>query len=656
MLNTQKLLYILPDVTYVAELLPTKKPHTFSIHSFRQINGEFMTDEENLLVENISKLFSKLEPGEYHLILPDFLFTNTIINVSAASDAKIASYLKETLLPSLELNTNSHQVQSTKLTEFKGNAKVQLSAIEKLLLSPLKVAAADHDITLTAVSPLSWTIKSVVSLEPSVSVLQIGSKLYTAFHYIGVDQATISEVTDVEAVVETIKTLKGSEPSIQTIYLLSNSLIEEELKDKLSGTIPIQQLATFKEEDSQMPSYVRYIIECGMKTLSISDFPVPQFKVGKPTEEDRHAFATLQDNQEMPNSSEDEDRDDLSDLESEDEGENDGTIEGEEGETLVLPKPIQISLDDKDEDVLQEKDEDATDEDLVENLDDEPKSSDSKEDEEPDDHDDMLKNMFADDDLVSELPKAVTFTEKTKTTVMSVTDLTDDEEDTTEEEIQEKPVVTSTLERKTDISAPKSSIKSTTENLDSDDDISLEQFAEGGETKISPTAEPIKNKTGAGSMLKMIFITVCVFFLTVAIGVGVGYFVLNWSNNQEPQTPTVEPTPVVEVIPTEAPAEEASPSASVKPEELSILIVNATTKAGHAGSTKSALDKAKVGTTKAANAKGDYVPGAYVLMSTEDQGLIDFLTETTSLDLKFSDEQKVEDSTEVYDAVIVLAE
>ncbi len=137
--------------------------------------------------------------------------------------------------------------------------------------------------------------------------------------------------------------------------------------------------------------------------------------------------------------------------------------------------------------------------------------------------------------------------------------------------------------------------------------------------------------------------------------------VLQWSTSDEPQSPQVEEV-AEEVTPSPTPAEEASDSAeladasAVDPEELSILVVNATTRAGYAGTTKDKLDDAEVGTTAAANAKGDYEPGYYVLMSEENPDLLAFLTQTTELDLEFSDEIKTEDAAGTYDAVIVLAE
>ncbi|NCN24102.1 MAG: hypothetical protein COU65_02555 [Candidatus Pacebacteria bacterium CG10_big_fil_rev_8_21_14_0_10_42_12] len=290
MLNTEKLLYVLPDVSYIAELLPTKKPNSFSVQSFHQINGTFMNDNE-FIPEHIVKLCDKLEPGEsYHLILPDFLFTNTIVSVEETSDAKIKQYLKTELLPSLDLSTETHELETFVLTELKGISKVQISAIEKTLLSPIRAGSDAVSAKISAVSPLSWAIKSVISLEPSISVLQIGDTLHSALHYIGVDQTMQSTVSDVEAIAETIKTLKGAQPSIQTVYLLTNELVQTKLKELLSDTLPLQQLSSFSDDHDKLPSYVKSIIESSMRTLSIDQFPVPRFKIGIASPEERKQY------------------------------------------------------------------------------------------------------------------------------------------------------------------------------------------------------------------------------------------------------------------------------------------------------------------------------------------------------------------------------
>ncbi len=105
MLNTRKFLYILPDSAYIAEVLPTKKAHTFAIQAFRQINGHFINEDE-FIAENVEKLIKKIEPEEYHLILPDFLFTNTIVDINQTSETAVKNYLKEQLLPNLSMVEN----------------------------------------------------------------------------------------------------------------------------------------------------------------------------------------------------------------------------------------------------------------------------------------------------------------------------------------------------------------------------------------------------------------------------------------------------------------------------------------------------------------------------------------------------------------------
>jgi len=304
MLNTQKLLYILPDVAYIAELLPTKKPHSFAIQSFRQINGTFL-DENEFIPEHIFKLFAKLDEGEsYTLVLPDFLFTNTIVTVNETSDAKIKQYLKTTLLPQLTLEAKTHLIETFVLTELNGSARVQLSAIERSILAPIRVGAHQAKVTIDSASPLSWAIKSIVSLEPSITVLQIGDRLYSGLQYIGVDQTMQATVAETEVIAETIKTLKGAEPSIQTIYLLTNALVEKRLAELLSGTLPLQQLGSLSDDAEKMPAYVRQIIESSMRTFSIADYPVPKFSLSPATEAEissyKEQLATVPQGDTMP--------------------------------------------------------------------------------------------------------------------------------------------------------------------------------------------------------------------------------------------------------------------------------------------------------------------------------------------------------------------
>jgi len=276
-----RLLYVLSDLAYIAKLIPGKKAHDFILSDFRQINGEFL-DENILLEANLVKLFSKLEAGSYKLVLPDFLFTSTIINIELDNEEAVKEHLKNKLLPELGINEEDYYLDTTVLSNYKGSFKVQLTALEKSVVAPLAKILEDHkDVKIDTISPLSWTSKSIISLEPSVAILQMGNHLFLAEHYIGVDQCYAVEVGEAENFTETVKTLKGVEPSLQTVYLLTNSLVDDAIKEKLKETLPVQQLADLASENGNMPSYVKQIIEAGAKTYSIPEFLLPQFVLDK---------------------------------------------------------------------------------------------------------------------------------------------------------------------------------------------------------------------------------------------------------------------------------------------------------------------------------------------------------------------------------------
>lgn len=591
-MNTQKLLYILPDLSYVAELLPTKKPNTFSIQTFRQINGEFM-DENVFLPESIDKLFSKLEKEEYQLILPDFLFTNTMITVQATDDEAIAAHIKEKTLPDLELTQDSHHIETTVLSQLKDNARVQLTALEKSLLAPIRAACDKYQIKISTISPLTWTIKSVVSLEPSISVIQIGSNLYAALHYIGVDQAVIANISEVDVIAETIKTLKGGEPNIQTIYLLANHLVEQQLGEQLAQTIPVQQLASFKEEESKMPSYVKQIIEAGLRTLSIKDFPVPKFKPGKASTEDKAALASGVVSSDTIDTTDTKEEEIMSDL----------------------PKPSQKKAS------------------PAASAKDEPKEAQTEKTEK-----------------VEEPKTEALETKEEKPVSVEV------------EEIESAPAKAETQKPESE-PEPDSGPEPEQQEVDLSRFASQAQESEPIEIKSMTKTEGAgqeKNKTkGNKTMLRMLFITLAVFFATVAIGIGIGLLILNVtnSNSDAPETPVVitqdqqtdEASAAAQAEPT------ATPAAELDRAEYDILIVNATTKAGYAGTFKTALEEAKYKSVTAANAKGEYEEGLYVLMPEEDKALVDALAEDTELDLVFAEGYKTEDAAEKYNAVVVLA-
>lgn len=586
--SSKNLLYLLPDVAYAVELMQNKDGNGYVVRDFLQVNGEFM-DENVILPESVAKLVGKLQPQGYDLILPDFLFTNTVVNVQKTGDEAVKQYIQDELIPSLEISQESHSVQAFVLTEFKGTSKVQLSALEKSLLDPIRAVFQGGDApSVKNIYPLSWTLKSLISLEPSISIVQMGANLYLAQHYIGVDQANEASAEDAEKLVETVKTLKGAEPSIQTLYLLSSALVESKLKDGLKDTLPLQQLADDSEE-SEMPSYVRQIVEASAKTLSVADYKVPVFIMEAGSIPASKAVMPAQ--EETMEETKDEVIEKLEAVEEEDE-----LIEAEElaepAEPADLPTPAE-----------------ATEPELK--FADEPEAEESEEDEidEPID-----EPVVASTPITPPAPAPIDLSQFSS------------------REGVDEPA-------ETVAPAPVKKAKSVTP-------------AVPAAPVAAPTKPVIKNEPGTNNMVRMIFIGLASFFVTVGIGLGIGLGLLTFTQKDA----DTNPAPLVETTPTPEPTVEPTPAVEFVRADQQVLVVNATTRAGYAGQIATRLRTAGFTDVDAQNATGDYETGNYLLMDTSDQSIVDLLSEDTQLDLVMGEEKTVEDPDGEYSIVIVLAE
>jgi hypothetical protein len=741
MLNTKKYLYILPDSAYIAEVLPAKKPHTFAIQAFRQINGEFLDDNE-FLASNVEKLIKKIEPDEYHLILPDFLFTNTIVDIHQTEESEVKKYLRDVLLPSIDLSKGTHEIDTFILTQHQGKSKVQLSALEKSLMAPIQKAAAEQRVSITHVSPLSWTIKSVVSLEPSISTIQIGGMLYLAQHYIGVDQSVSFPIEEIDNIVETVKTLKGAEPNTQTMYLLTNALVESALKEKLSGTLPIQQLANAAEEQEGIPSYLKQIIEAGAKTLDIADYPVPRFELGKYTGEITPVAAQTE-------------------ILTSDEPKQKGHKESEEtAQELIqdhtLPSPTMIPASEPSPEIPPSSELElplptaptvlpAPSEPLLteKSVGGSNKSPLKKDDNDGDNDDDGVFSIAEPVAPVMSTPAIADLKTAPAAPVEEVVqapkniDINDVDEKTTLQKpaTQSEPVVApqaktftasapsnlqtlfkpQVIEPLATVTAAASSLAASTPAsvvsttsitstatpsmaktstpLLSPNVVPSNYAPVSTMTNTTPTPQPnfssmpsmqtpsslpsmssqntprtvIKNKSGTGSLFKVIGITIGALVVTVALGVGIGFGVLKLTEKRGSaldQSPVVmtssEPTSSAVASPSVAPV--ASPSttpASSFPakSKAKILIVNATKVAGQAGKLKSTLAAAGYKTIDTGNAKGTYsTPGMFVLLAKDDAATESTLSTDSGTTLTFKDAKDTEDPKGAYDAVIVIGQ
>lgn len=607
-----RLLYLLADLAYVAKLIPAKKAHDFVLADFRQINGEFL-DENILLEANLAKLFSKLEAGSYKLVLPDFLFTSTIVNLELANEEAVKTHLKEKLLPELNIDQAHYYLDTTVLSNYKGVFKVQLTALEKSVVAPLAQILQDHqELKIESISPLSWTSKSIISLEPSVAILQMGDHLFLAEHYIGVDQCYAVPVAEGENFAETVKTLKGAEPSLQTVYLLTNSLVDDAIKEKLKATLPVQQLADLASENESMPSYVRQIIEAGAKTFAIPEFLLPKFSLDKNYRVDEGAATSGSAAAENERETDDDDEEeDLSNL-----------VKPAVVGAAVLPSPILVSG--------------SKVEVAVENLDEDELQSKSKAEPESESEPELESTS----DLVA-AAKSESQSNLASTQVKEV------ESEKEEKEIDFSQFANLAL----DPSVFDKNQITKTPNLQESTQEKVKQNMSNTERQV------IKNPNDGSSVGKMIIIGFLSFLVTIALGVGIGLAYLHWTNQQIASKPVVEvePSPTLTITPTATP----TPSPTIDKTAYKILVVNATTKAGYASAIVNKIKAAKFENVNAKNAKGIYDKGDYLLVKTEDASsaaLLKELETATALSLNIKTSIQDEDSANAYDAVVVLGQ
>ena len=700
MLNSSKLIYILADLAYIVELLPAKKNGGYAISSFRQVNGGFF-ENDDLNQENIGKLFTKLtNDSPYTVILPDSIFTDTILTVDNNEKQSAEQFVRDKVLANLSITDKSHQIKITELDKNKNKTRVQLTAIENSHLSIIAQAAQKNSVEVERILPLSWTVKSLIVLEPSLGMIQMGNNLYLSLHYVGVDQTIQRSIESIEDLFESIKTLKGAQPGIQSIYLLTNTSIEDKIQEKISESLPIKQLAKKKkgDDDSAMPSYVQAAIEAIVLVLKDKNNKIPVFTLENQElkiVEKQGIVNKEQKNNLIKNTNKE--------------------INKEENMTdTKLPKPstaknTKKAHSSKKADKKDKKVKKTATEDKKEEKNSDPKTTIVT-------IDDLMKRLPAqktDDKVVGDEKveekstvaavaadkSAATDTKSEETTdAESVSESTANDKATSGEvEIEDVPVSSPSAvdTESTSLDAKSAEDKkteeitsldeSTSKDVDKDDkaekadsniedvkeaeSIDLKQFAgdtddsESEGTKKSELSEDkeksmkkdvIKNKDGLSGFVKTILVGLVVCAITVAVGVGIGFLVVSKQGGQDVESPIVEPPADTEVAPTATPTPE--PVAEIDKSELSVLVVNATTTAGYAGKFKTMLENAEYGEITAGNSKGDYEEGFYILMAEENQDLIDAVAEDTELTLEYSDQYSVEDVDGKYDFVLVLSE
>lgn len=642
MSTATKILILLPNLAICAELLPTKKPHSYSIATLSTHSLEVM-QKGGFNILALEKIFSTLEKdGSYHLILSDSLFTQTIQTINAESDSAIKEEIKSKILPALDLSTNTHFLVPTVLNQHKGATRVQLTAIEKELLLPLRVIAGKHSIDLNSLTSLSWSIKSMITLEPSVSVIELEGILYIAQHYIGVENCASFNHLELKSAGALISSFKKSEPSTMSVYAISSAEVASNLRDLIKLELPLQKMneATQASESDEVTTC---LLETIAKTISITDFPVPYLQLPKATGLEIKEYLAV-------NSATDSS---FKNSVTINQAVND--IKENKGEIM----PAQANTDSKKEMEVVQNEESAKEEEGLK-----IKTSSSTPVVAPNSSEPLPK------------PTAVT-------TSIS-------------ENLQSSPQNNSIANNENINSEAQPSINTTSigQKLNSSSStvqtgIDLTQFAGGQLGSSSQQLKPVQNNDGGKPMMRMIIVMVVALVVTVSLGVGVGMYITNQAKKDATPTPvvSVQPEPEIEEVAIDedaSPSTDASESAQASGsatattsatkantankatasatqtdvKKSKILVVNATGRAGLAGTVKDTLTKAGFTNTSTGNAKGTYEEkGNFVFVKGEDASIVDFLEDATKLTLTLNEDLgKVEDPQGSYAVVIVLNE
>lgn len=650
MAKDKRFLVVAPKLALIAELGPTKKAGFYALRSLRQINGDFITDQK-LITANLTKLFGKLDSDqEYSLVLPDNLFLDRIENVSATSDAEIKKHLSEEILPDLKINLSDYQIKTASLLQLGQTSRIQISAAEDKLLEEIARALSEveNPPIVTDIIPLSWLTKSIVTLEPSLSIVQIGDELLLAQHYIGIVQTRTFELDEVGEVVNFIKKIKEKEADLQTIYLLTDEKIEKTLSKGLRDLLPLQQLSGAETGDGVAPMIKTYL-EAAARSLDIPEYAIPFYSLAKITLPPSSAAAKEVSKEteaiKIEAMTEEEPEIDQAEIliETEDAPEEESTKSVDE--------------DEKDNGMLETKDseEDIS---LAEAVEKEKELNNVSQ---LGSIDALSEEEGAEDDQTSVPVVATTVAAATMVAAAAPKTPTA----TTTEADDKMPTSTSsnsslTLPKNdapTNVSHQSALVKEEKNMSDFNYEPSLAQRespVEQQQPAMAVTPPPRKSSDGG----KKIFVFIGVFLATVAVGLALGFGAIALLNKdtQKAENITPEPTPVTEV---EVPV--ATESAEVLEEidraKEKILVVNATKTAGLAGKLQTTLKSAgytQVETGNSADAELYTTETYYVLVPEENKSLVTDLEKATNKTLTTGTSYDDEDGGKDYDAIIVI--
>ena len=710
MVKSKHLLVVAQKLALIAELEPTKKAGFYVLRSLRQINGDFIKNNQ-LITDNLVKLFGKLDTDQtYTLVLPDNLFLDKIENIPAITDNEIKKQLSEQILPDLKINLDDYQIKTASLLQLGQTSRIQISAAEDKFLAEITQALSEVENSplIENVVPMSWLTKSIVTLEPSLSIFQIGDELLLAQHYIGIVQTKKFDVSELVELVNFIKKLKEKEADLQTVYLLTDEKVEKALNKGLKDLLPLQQLSGAETGDGVAPMIKAYL-EAAARSMDIPEYAIPFYSLEKIKILSTSAAATPT---KAVNSSQNQDTNEITTENETETSENEAT-----SETENIPEAIEENETDIEKASEMTITDDAGN---LETLD--PKSQKISEDnsDEINSINSKGKNENLENSEDISLAEAVAKEKKMADVNQfgSIDDLSEEESSssvnssafnrnsipanstavgmavaTTAINSSSASAKTAEIARDVGTRLENDSISNTSDekmthhnylsaekNASADNIISQPALVKEEKNmsdfnyepslaqRETPTGQqipansyqasvtPPPKKTASGGKKVMVFLGI--FLLTVAIGLALGFGAIALLNKDTQQAEDVTPKPTpAPVIEEPVASESAEVLEKIDRTAEKILVVNATTTAGLAGKLQSTLKEAgytQVETGNSADSELYKSESYYILLPKENKSLVTDLGEVTQKTLTAGTSYDDEDDGKNYDAIIVI--
>lgn len=590
------ILFISPDQSFFANLNTEGK--TAELTDVTSIDMAVIKNNK-VQTDLLEKALAQLDVKSLQLIVSDDIFLHYIGDFPVNDKLSLEEHISNTVGKAFPDQEDPLHIVTLDLAKTARIQTIQITAMSKENLQSISDAFHVSGITLKNMIPASFVVKAFVSIDPSLFVLQTPNSYLLTSHYIGVEYAKTIDSSDISNLTEELATLKDSHPHLQHVYL-SLAEDDESIKTAVEEVFPSQPVTIPKiKADSDTP-HVLKALTLGYREVIENKFPYPQFEMPESTATPSSKSAVEEITPIVAKEEEVEDEKETIEpvedkkVEKDEEKEESSPLQKPVAPAMVTPVVPKL---------IKPETSISADSDNIKSV--EVKS--------PTVSSPVIKSPIT--------PPAVAVTPTPVAPIKTISSTV-----TPDKEVKPvAPVTAATSLNTAGITPPASTPKTTV----------------------------VKKKRNIFSYILLGTVIAIVIGL-VGGGIVISQSALQGGNSQ--QAGQVEPIPSAEPTPMPTPTPEATPEPIAK-DDVNILVVNATSKAGYAGTTANALKKAGYTKVQTGNAKGEYEKaGTFIMIQDTDEmkGLEAQLEKDASLTLEALTYDKTEDSAGTYDVVIVL--